>query len=166
MKIAVFEPISLCFGVERSINLINNERKNFPEKKIFCLGHPIHNEHISTELKNMNIKIIDANIEAFYEVVPSLPKDSIVVFSAHGHDIELEKLCLEHDIKYLDTTCPIVKSIDSKIKTIIDKKQKVVYLGKEKHAESYAIIKNNPKVIFKDIFSNAVLNYLRSAYMK
>lgn len=160
MKIDVFEPISLCSGVESSISMIEEARKNYPNKDIFCLGHPVHSEIISNSLKKLGIKIIEAPLSSYEDEISKLPDGCVVVFSAHGHDKSLDDLCKTKKITIIDTTCPIVKNVDSQIKNLIlNKNKKVIYIGKENHAESYAVIKNNPLVDFWEISSSFLVDF-------
>ena len=58
MKIDVFNPISFCFGVENSINMIKKATIEYKGRPIFCMGQPIHNELVTSELENLGITII------------------------------------------------------------------------------------------------------------
>ena len=93
MKIDIFEPISFCFGVEKSIETIKNYANSHKDEKIFCLGHPVHNEIVSNQLRNLNVTIIDVEPSAYKDQILNLPNNSTLIFSAHGHEKKLEDIC-------------------------------------------------------------------------
>lgn len=160
MKIEIIEPISLCYGVECSIKMIKEAKTTYADKLIFCMGHPVHNEKISQEISDLGIQIIDASPEKYQEEIEKLPDDSVVIFSAHGHDNSLNKLCERKNLNIIDTVCPIVKAINEQINSLVNKENKqVIYIGKKNHAESYAIVKNNPKVDFWEFSSSFSVDF-------
>ena len=159
MKIDIFEPISFCFGVEKSIETIKNYANSHKDVKIFCLGHPVHNEIVSNQLRNLNVSIIDVEPSAYKDQILNLPNNSTLIFSAHGHEKKLEDICKEKNISIIDTVCPIVNNIQKQINEILDKNHSVIYIGKNNHPESYAIIKNNHLVNFWEISSSFSVDF-------
>ena len=159
MKIDLIKPISLCFGVESSINKIKQCAAENKDASIFCLGLPVHNEIIAKELENLGINIIDAKPNEFESLLLTFPKNSIIIFSAHGHDRKLDEICKERSLKYIDTICPIVASIQRKIEEYIENGKEVLYIGKENHPESYSVLKNAPLVKFWDISSSFLVDF-------
>ena len=159
MKIDIFEPISFCFGVEKSIETIKNYANSHKDVKIFCLGHPVHNEIVSNQLRNLNVTIIDVEPSAYKDQILNLPNNSTLIFSAHGHEKKLEDICKEKNISIIDTVCPIVDNIQKQINEFLGKNHSVIYIGKNNHPESYAIIKNNHLVNFWEISSSFSVDF-------
>ena len=159
MKIDIFEPISFCFGVEKSIETIKKYVNSHKHEKVFCLGHPVHNELVSNQLKKLNINIIDVQPSCYEEEISKLPSASTIIFSAHGHDKKIERLCLEKNMIIIDTICPIVENIQNQINEFLSKNKNVVYIGKNNHPESYAVLKNSHLVNFWDISSSFLVDF-------
>lgn len=159
MKIDIFEPISLCFGVANSLDKIKEYVRSHKNENIFCLGHPIHNEIVSNMLLEMGITILDIKPEDFETSILEIPSNSTVIFSAHGHDLNLDKLCKDRKIKILDTICPIVENVRNQISELANKGAKIIYIGKRNHPESYAIRKNVNLVDFWDISSSLLVDF-------
>ena len=58
INIAISKTISFCFGVKRTISLINELLEQKKYKKIYMLGEVVHNEHVINDLKNKGLRLI------------------------------------------------------------------------------------------------------------
>ena len=164
MKTHLIEPISLCFGVKLSIDKIKDYANKHPEDNIYCLGMPVHNELISKQLEDLGVKVLNVNNpESYEEVLMTVPENSVIVFSAHGHDKDLDKICREKSLAILDTICPIVRQVQEEINRIIEKDYDVIYIGKKNHPECYAVLKNAPKVIFWEFSSSFSVDIIKNS---
>ena len=148
MKLTVINPIGYCAGVTNAINIALKARENNPNKLIFVIGMLVHNEQVVKLLSSKNITTLYRDKQTDEKLIKSIPENSIVIFSAHGHDYKLDKLCESRKLKVLDTTCPKVKhNIDIINKEIKDGHQ-VIYIGHNKHPEALAALAISNDVIF------------------
>jgi len=166
MKFNIIKPFGYCFGVKKALNDVINLRNNNPISKIFLLGDIVHNENIKNRLTEKNIQTLNLNhleILSYIKEV-DLTQNDFVVLSAHGHYLDLENYLLNQNIKYLDTTCPIIRSINEKLMKTDFSKKNVVYIGKKDHIEciiSNKFINNKNTLIIDDLKKINLLDYFK-----
>ena len=148
MKVTVINPIGYCAGVTNAINIALKAREDFPTKAIYVIGMLVHNEQVVNLLNNKNIITLYRKNNIDEELINTIPEDSIVIFSAHGHDYKLDQLCLQRNLKILDTTCPKVKNNIDKINKEIKNNHQIIYIGHNKHPEALAALAISKDVIF------------------
>lgn len=148
MKAEILEPSGCCQGVNRAIDLAINARKKYQDQKIYILGMLVHNEVVNDELRKLGILFLDAK-NAISEI--NKINDGVIIFTAHGHNEELDKLAQKKGLKIIDTTCGYVKANHTFIKkTLIDGKQ-VIFVGKSAHPETEGILSISNDILLYDI---------------
>ena len=121
MKILLSEHAGFCFGVRRAVELLEQEICR-GEKKIFTLGHIIHNEDFNESLERRGVQNVDT------EDLDDLPSDALVFVRTHGIPLSVIEKLERENIPYVDATCPFVK----KIHTIVrEEEEKALASGKE-----------------------------------
>ncbi len=121
MKILLSPHAGFCFGVRRAVELLEEEIRR-GQKKIFTLGHIIHNEDFNESLVRRGVRNIDvADLDA-------LPHDALVFVRTHGIPFPVVEKLEEKGIPYVDATCPFVKKIHSIVQ---EEEQKALASGKE-----------------------------------
>ncbi len=151
MKVEILEPKGYCAGVKHAIELAFKARKDNPNKEVFVLGMLVHNNFVVKELENANIKIIDD--------INEIPNESVIVFSAHGHNEALDSIARSKNLIIYDAICPKVLRNIQIIKNELSKGHQIIYIGKEGHPEANACLSLSKKVILytKNILKD---NYL------
>ncbi|MBO7553963.1 MAG: 4-hydroxy-3-methylbut-2-enyl diphosphate reductase [Bacteroidaceae bacterium] len=124
-----------CHGVVTAINKAEEELQK--GGTLYCLGDIVHNNREVERLKEMGL--ITINHEQF-----NLLHDAKVLLRAHGEPPETYATALRNNIQIIDATCPVVLSIQRRIKKEYDKedmrdKQMVIY-GKNGHAEVLGLV--------------------------
>lgn len=124
-----------CHGVVTAINKAEEELQK--GGTLYCLGDIVHNNREVERLKEMGL--ITINHEQF-----NLLHDAKVLLRAHGEPPETYETALRNNIQIIDATCPVVLSIQRRIKKEYDKedmrdKQMVIY-GKNGHAEVLGLV--------------------------
>ncbi len=154
MKILLSRHAGFCFGVRRAVDMLEEEVSR-GEKKIYTLGHIIHNEDFNADLerrgvKNLGVKELDA-IEK---------ENSLVFIRTHGVPRSVVEHLEEKKISYIDATCPFVKKIhqivlkEEELARETGEKIVFVLLGDEKHPEVLGIIsfaRENPVVVIRSL---------------
>ena len=134
MKVDIEEYSGFCFGVENAIKL--TEKALEKGEEIYCLGHIVHNEVEVSRLQKMGLKTI--NHDEFQRL-----KNSKVVIRAHGEPPETYRIAKKNNIEIIEATCPIVKSIQKKVRnhydTTGDEVQSLIF-GKREHAEVVGLL--------------------------
>jgi len=130
MKVSIDPFAGFCFGVERAIEIADDELKQ--NNKLYCLGEIVHNEVEIHRLENAGLSTIDSK-----ELHLSL--DSKVLFRAHGEPPSTYEKALKNEIKIIDATCPIVLKFQQKVKKAWDEMKlvngQIVIFGKANHPE-------------------------------
>lgn len=124
-----------CHGVVTAINKAEEELQK--GGTLYCLGDIVHNNREVERLKEMGL--ITINHEQF-----NLLHDAKVLLRAHGEPPKTYETALRNNIQIIDATCPVVLSIQRRIKKEYDKedmrdKQMVIY-GKNGHAEVLGLV--------------------------
>ncbi|MGN1043324.1 MAG: 4-hydroxy-3-methylbut-2-enyl diphosphate reductase [Acutalibacteraceae bacterium] len=140
-----------CFGVDRSIKIVNNLLKE--NKNICTLGSIIHNPEVVKKLETKGVKIIGDPSE--------LPDGFSLVIRSHGVSKNILDYITERSLDYKDATCPFVKKIHKIVKNNNDK-DILLAAGSENHPEMIGIRSyfNKKSYVFscleelRDIFKN------------
>jgi len=144
-KIVLAQQLSFCFGVKKSLDLIEKIIQSKKYKEIYMLGEIIHNTQVINDLKAKGIKIIKD-----IHKIPPLPQDSLLVIQSHGVGPEVYEKLNQRNITYIDSTCPLVKRIHKAIQTLEQANYFPVILGSRNHTEVIGIkgyVQHTPIII-------------------
>lgn len=127
MKLLLAKPRGFCAGVERAISTV--------EKALEIYGPPIyvkheivHNEHVIKDLRKKGA--------IFIEDLDSVPKKSILIYSAHGVSPEIRKQAKKRELIEIDATCGLVTKVHSASKRYANKGYQIVLIGHKNHVET------------------------------
>lgn len=130
MKVSIEEQSGFCFGVTRVIKMAEEILDR--GEKLYCLGEIVHNEEEVERLKSKGLIFIDD------EDLSKL-KNTKVLIRAHGEPPATYALARNNGLELIDGTCPIVLSLQKKIKKIYEHsdsgKERILIYGKENHPE-------------------------------
>jgi len=130
MKVVIDTKSGFCFGVVNAIKKAEDELAS--KGMLYCLGDIVHNNEEVQRLAGKGMKTISR--EEFFTM-----KNCRVLIRAHGEPPETYAYARENNIELIDATCPVVLSIQKKIKKSFEQQsekngQMVIY-GKPGHAE-------------------------------
>jgi len=124
-----------CFGVENAVSLAEESLQ--AGEKVYCLGEIVHNETEVARLKGLGLVTI--NYDQFRTM-----RDCKVLVRAHGEPPSTYETALKNNITVIDATCPIVHTLQHRIKraaaTARDENGQIVIYGKEGHAEVVGLL--------------------------
>jgi len=130
MKVDVEQGSGFCFGVENAVAIAENALKE--GETVYCLGEIVHNDLEVARLTALGMVTITH--DEFEKL-----RDGKVLIRAHGEPRSTYLKAAENNITIIDATCPIVHSMQEKIKKVADlareEKGQIVIFGKEGHAE-------------------------------
>lgn len=130
MQITIEEHSGFCFGVVSAIQRSEEELNN--RNVLYCLGDIVHNSVEVDRLNKLGLKVID--IEEFKNL-----RDVSVLIRAHGEPPSTYQIAKENTIHLIDATCPIVLTLQTRVKKGFEEMEKVggqvLIYGKEGHAE-------------------------------
>jgi 4-hydroxy-3-methylbut-2-enyl diphosphate reductase len=135
MKVDIEPGSGFCFGVENAIKIAEEALR--AGEKIFCLGEIVHNDLEVDRLKKLGL--ITISHDEFAKL-----RDSKVLIRAHGEPPSTYETARQNNITVIEATCPIVHSLQEKIKQILksarEKNGQIVIFGKEGHAEVVGLL--------------------------
>lgn len=130
MKVDVEPGSGFCFGVENAVRIAEEALREGEE--VYCLGEIVHNDIEVARLRELGLKVITH--DEFAQL-----HDTKVLVRAHGEPPSTFERARQNNISIIDATCPIVHSMQEKIKRVAvisrEEKGQIVIYGKEGHAE-------------------------------
>ena len=125
MSVTVAKSAGFCFGVNRAVQLVEQEAK--AGNRVFTLGPIIHNRHAVAHFEQMGVKVAQSPDD--------VPEGATVIIRSHGISRAVyEQLC-NRNVQIVDATCPFVKRIHE----IVSKEEKEgffpVIIGTRSHPE-------------------------------
>lgn len=130
MKVDIEEGSGFCFGVENAVKIAEESLRE--GETVYSLGEIVHNDIEVARLTDLGLKTIS------YEEFGKLSNCKVLV-RAHGEPPSTYSKALENNINIIDATCPIVRSMQEKIKRVAElsfaENGQIVIYGKEGHAE-------------------------------
>ncbi len=131
LEIIVAKTSGFCFGVSRAIRMVEDSLEKDSKKKIYSLGPIIHNRQVVEDFKNKGVEII--------EQLDQAQKNAILIIRAHGISPEVYEQIKENNIEVVDTTCPFVSKIHSKVSECSKSGYSIVIVGDRSHPEVVGI---------------------------
>lgn len=126
MKIDVAKHAGFCFGVKRSLDLVNNKYSQL-KGPVKMYGQLVHNEEVVKKLTERGISIINAINQA---------NEGTLIITAHGiSPKKREKVEQAENVDVLDTTCPRVTYIHNLVADMIKEGRKILIFGDHHHQE-------------------------------
>ncbi|AUM62791.1 4-hydroxy-3-methylbut-2-enyl diphosphate reductase [Spiroplasma monobiae] len=139
MNVLKVTPRGFCLGVVKSIKMAKDAVKMYPDKKIFMIGLLVHNKIIVNELEELGITAIDDWKKSRLDIITTIPKGSVVIFSAHGTDPKVIKKAEELELIVVDTKCEWVLETEEVIEKYLKLSFDVIFIGKHDHPETIAL---------------------------
>ncbi|ASP28058.1 4-hydroxy-3-methylbut-2-enyl diphosphate reductase [Spiroplasma corruscae] len=147
MNILKVSPRGFCLGVVKSIKMAKEALKMYPNKDIYMIGLLVHNKNVVSDFESQGIKIIDDWKKSRLEIIKSIPKGSVVVFSAHGTDKNVVDYAQENGLIVIDTKCEWVLETENLINDYLKLGFEIIFIGKHNHPETIALTSINKEKI-------------------
>jgi 4-hydroxy-3-methylbut-2-enyl diphosphate reductase len=132
MEIKLVKSAGFCFGVKRAIDIAIETAENMKGKKIYTIGHIIHNNDVVNYLEKKEIYAINSaqakNI-----------KESVVILRSHGVEKEILDTIKRNNNHIIDAICPFVKKIHQYVDMLTRENYFVIIVGDDGHPEVKAI---------------------------
>jgi 4-hydroxy-3-methylbut-2-enyl diphosphate reductase len=128
-KIIVYDSEGFCFGVKKAIQTVNKAIEEGKEN-ILIYGDIIHNKAVINDFEKRGVKTI--------HTVDEIIKGSTVIIRTHGIPPSEEQDIRSKAKEVIDTTCPLVKAAQRKVKKIVRGGGIAIIIGKKDHPEVIA----------------------------
>lgn len=126
----LLSPRGYCLGVKRAVDMINQIIKLYGS--VYIIEDIIHNKlFIDNLLKNGVIKV---------NSLEEVPDGAAVMFSAHGFSPDIANKAEERDITVIDSTCPVVKELQTKVQEKSEDGYSIIIIGNRAHQEVVALL--------------------------
>ena len=129
MNIIVAKSAGYCFGVRDAVNIAYETAEKYGS--VYMLGDIVHNERVVSDLEKAGAKVVK-NLD-------EIPKDSPVLFRAHGTKTDIWDEAKKKNLKVIDATCPLVHEIHHEVKKLEEEKRQIIIIGDHGHDEVVAI---------------------------
>lgn len=167
MKITILKPAAYCAGVTSAIEIARKAKSEHPCEDVYVIGMLVHNDDVIANLHKEGITTLFKEGKSYLELLKEVPNKSVVVFSAHGHDIKMDELAKKKDLIVYDAVCSRVKRNLNTIKAELTKGNLVIYVGQANHPETIgAISLSNDVILYNDkLLNNNQITTNRSIFV-
>lgn len=134
-------PRGYCHGVVEAIRAAKQTAKARPGEKIRMLGYLVHNVHVTDELQQNGIELVDRDnrLEGLDEI-----DSGTVIFTAHGVSPAVKARAEERGLNMVDATCSDVVVTHDLVKDLVERGYDVVYIGRRGHPEPEGVVGEAP----------------------
>jgi 4-hydroxy-3-methylbut-2-enyl diphosphate reductase len=144
MEVLRITPRGYCHGVVDAIRIakrVGDERRGEP---IQMLGHLVHNTHVTDELQEHGVALIDAPTRL---VGLDSIKGGTVIFTAHGVSPAVVDKAKALGLETVDATCSDVVRTHELVDRLLADGYEVVYIGVRGHPEPEGVVGHAPNRI-------------------
>ena len=114
--------LGFCPGVKRAIETTKKAARSAP---VFTLGKLVHNDAVVRELESMGIQVAHSLDDV----------RGVVAISAHGATSQIYDELQRRGLKFIDTTCPIVRKAQQRALQLANEGYYVIVFGDPNHTE-------------------------------
>jgi len=129
MNIIIAKSAGYCFGVRDAVNIAYETAEKYGS--VYMLGDIVHNERVVSDLEKAGAKVV--------KKLDEIPRDSPVLFRAHGTKTDIWDEAKKKNLKVIDATCPLVHEIHHEVKKLEEEKRQIIIIGDHGHDEVVAI---------------------------
>lgn len=126
MNIILAKPRGFCAGVTRAIETVERALTKFGPP-IYVRHEIVHNKYVVESLRQKGA--------IFVNEVDQIPKDAIVIFSAHGVSDKVEEEAIARGLDVIDATCPLVSKVHREAKKYEEENYEIILIGHKGHPE-------------------------------
>lgn len=125
-QVFLVAPRGFCAGVVRAIATVEQALATYGPP-IYVRRAIVHNPHVVERLAEAGA--------VFIEEVEEAPPGAIVVFSAHGVATAIPQAAIQHGLRVIDATCPLVTKVHHEALRFLDQDYDVILIGHAGHDE-------------------------------
>jgi 4-hydroxy-3-methylbut-2-enyl diphosphate reductase len=132
VKIVLSETLSYCFGVRKTLELMDTLLAERPGRPYYMLGEIVHNEHVVEGLKSRGLRIV--------QTLEDVPAGGVVILQSHGSTRKRYADLAARGLEFVDATCPMVRIIHDRIREVEAEGRVPVVIGQVGHEEVRGIV--------------------------
>ena len=119
-------PRGFCAGVDRAVKIVEEAIKKFGSP-IYVRHEIVHNKEVVNTLSRLGAVFIDEVYEA--------PKNSTIIFSAHGVPKSVFAEAKNRNMISIDATCPLVTKVHNETHKNFTEGRHILLIGHKHHPE-------------------------------
>jgi 4-hydroxy-3-methylbut-2-en-1-yl diphosphate reductase len=127
MRITLSGNLSYCFGVRKTLTLVEDLLARNPDRTYYMYGEIVHNELVIRGLRAKGLSII----RDLTQIGPS----GSVIIPSHGAPLRVFEDLQAGGVDVIDATCPMVRLIHEKARRLEADGAVVVIIGDPRHDE-------------------------------
>jgi 4-hydroxy-3-methylbut-2-enyl diphosphate reductase len=141
MDVLKITPRGYCHGVVEAIRAAKQTAKAHPGEKIRMLGYLVHNRHVTDELQESGIELVDSDnrLEGLDRI-----DGGTVIFTAHGVSPAVKEKAVQRGLTTVDATCSDVVVTHDLVKDLAERGYDIVYIGRRGHPEPEGVMGEAP----------------------
>ncbi len=141
MEVLKITPRGYCHGVVEAIRAAKQTGKAHPGEKVYMLGYLVHNTHVTDELQQSGVALVDADdrLKGLKAV-----DGGTVIFTAHGVSPAVKQEAVARGLNVVDATCSDVVRTHELVKDLAGRGYDVVYIGRRGHPEPEGVMGEAP----------------------
>jgi 4-hydroxy-3-methylbut-2-enyl diphosphate reductase len=138
MEVVRIAPRGYCHGVVEAIRMAKRAGAEHAGEPITMIGLLVHNEHVTRELEEHGVRLIDAPDRL--EGLQRVEDGGTVIFTAHGVSPAVVEEAKRRGLHTVDATCSDVTRTHDLVRRLVDEGHEVVYIGKRGHPEPDGVL--------------------------
>jgi 4-hydroxy-3-methylbut-2-enyl diphosphate reductase len=138
MKIILAAPRGFCAGVNMAIESLDLTLQKFGSP-VYVYHEIVHNQYVVDQFREKGAIFVDS--------IEEVPKDSVLLFSAHGVSPEIRAAARERNLHSLDATCPLVTKVHLEAIKYAKLGYTILLIGHEGHDEVIGTMGEAPEAI-------------------
>src|SRR5438067_5611151 len=137
MDVLKITPRGYCHGVVEAIRAAKQTAKARPGEKIRMLGYLVHNTHVTDELQENGIELVDSDnrLEGLETI-----DGGTVIFTAHGVSPAVKARAAARGLTMVDANCSDVVVTNDMVQDLCERGYDVVYIGRRGHPEPEGVV--------------------------
>jgi 4-hydroxy-3-methylbut-2-enyl diphosphate reductase len=138
MNVILASPRGFCAGVNMAIESLDLAIKAFGSP-VYVYHEIVHNKYV--------VESFLAKGGVFVDDLSEVPRDSYLLFSAHGVSPEIRQVAKDRNLTAIDATCPLVTKVNLEAIRFAKQGYTIVLIGHEGHDEVVGTIGEAPEAI-------------------
>ena len=138
MKIILAAPRGFCAGVNMAIECLDMALNAFGAP-IYVYHEIVHNRFVVESFTKRGVVFVDE--------LEDVPKESHLLFSAHGVSPEIRRIAKDRQLIAIDATCPLVTKVHLEAIRFAKQGYHIVLIGHEGHDEVVGTMGEVPESI-------------------
>jgi len=126
MDLMLAQPRGFCAGVVRAVEIVERAL-DVHGAPVYVLHEIVHNRRVVEDL--------EARGAVFVEELAAVPRNAIVIFSAHGVARQVAESAVERGLRVIDATCPLVTKVHRQAQRYASDARELIIVGHAGHVE-------------------------------